>query len=392
MPAAAPRFPDDDRQLALSLDPSSATPAPTSELPSVGAPPPLDGLLDVGLIYLEPGVESFARGRQILARFPHAERREVPSHWNIPGLHGNAGLAEEWLQVKRTVLVLGVRKSFSCRPNGRSADFIAPGAASGCAMACAYCYVPRRKGFANPITTFVNVEALLGHLARHARAQGPMTIPNQVDPARWVYDVGENSDCSVDAALSDNVADLVGLFARLPHAKASFATKFVNRDLLAYEPRGATRVRFSLLPERVARVVDVRTSPVAERIAAVNDFVAAGYEVHLNFSPVILYEGWTKDYAELFAQVDDVLSPAARAQLAVEVIFLTHHAGLHEVNLRWHPKAEELLWQPRWQEAKTSENGGENVRYRHGIKGQLVARFRALLAEKLPYCPVRYAF
>jgi spore photoproduct lyase len=29
-----------------------------------------------------------------------------------------------------------------------------------------------------------------------------------------VYDIGENSDCSVDARVSDNVADLVALFAR----------------------------------------------------------------------------------------------------------------------------------------------------------------------------------
>ena len=128
----------------------------------------------------------------------------------------------------------------------------------------------------------------------------------------WVYDIGENGDCSVDALISDNVRDLVALFRRLPNAKASFATKFVNRDLLGYDPRGKTRIRFSLMPQRVARVVDVRTSPVAERIAAIDDFVAAGYEVHLNFSPVIYYEGWLEDYAALFEQVDDALSEAAK--------------------------------------------------------------------------------
>ncbi len=51
-----------------------------------------------------------------------------------------------------------------------------------------------------------------------------------------MYDIGENSDCSVDAMVSDNVRDLVELFARLPNAKASFATKLVNRRLLDYDP------------------------------------------------------------------------------------------------------------------------------------------------------------
>jgi hypothetical protein len=40
----------------------------------------------------------------------------------------------------------------------------------------------------------------------------------------------------------------VRLFAGLPTAKASFATKYVNRDLLTLDPRGRTRVRFSLMP------------------------------------------------------------------------------------------------------------------------------------------------
>ncbi|VWX48406.1 hypothetical protein NOVOSPHI9U_160001 [Novosphingobium sp. 9U] len=44
------------------------------------------------------------------------------------------------------------------RPNGRSADFIAPSSSNGCAMACAYCYVGRRKGYANPISVCVNID------------------------------------------------------------------------------------------------------------------------------------------------------------------------------------------------------------------------------------------
>jgi DNA repair photolyase len=79
--------------------------------------------------------------------------------------------------------------------------------------------------------------------------------------------------------------------------------------------------------------VDVRTSPVERRIAAIDDFVEAGYEVNLNFGPVIFEDGWLGDYAELFGMLDAALSPAAKAQLAAEVIFLTHTEDLHNVNL-----------------------------------------------------------
>ena len=348
-------------------------------------------LLDIKQIYLEPDVPAYPRGMDILARFPEAQRIEVKSHWNIPELHGNAGSVDDWVRIKRDVLVLGIRKTLKVRENGRSGDFIAPGSANGCAMACAYCYVPRRKGYANPISTFVNIDAVCKVIARHADKQ-PLKPPLQTDPLYWVYDIGENSDCSVDAAISDNVRDLVNLFRRLNNAKASFATKFVNRDLLNYDPQGKTRIRFSLMPQKIAKTVDVRTSPMSERIRAVNDFVAAGYEVHLNFSPIILYKGWLKDYADLLSEVDDTLSQKAKAQLKCEVIFLTHNEQLHEVNLGWHPKAEALLWTPDNQEAKVSKMGGKNVRYKRGFKGERVREFKTLLKEKLPYCDVRYAF
>ncbi len=353
---------------------------------------PLGRLLDVATIMLEPEVRDLPRGREILARFPDAERVEVPSHWRIPGLHGNEGNAERWLQVKRQTLVLGVLRSPSARPNTRSSDWIAPSLSNGCAMACAYCYVPRRKGYANPITVFCNTERILGYLERHIARQGPKTEPSQTDPEAWVYGIGENGDCSVDAAISDNVRDAVALFRRSPTAKASFATKFVNRDLLDLDPRGRTRVRFSLMPARIARRVDVRTTPGPDRLAALDDCVRAGYEVHINLSPVIVHDGWERDYAELLAELGDVLAPATRAQLAAEVIFLTHNEALHEVNLAWHPAAEEILWRPDIQQRKRSENGMWNVRYRSPDKGRWVRTLTDLIARHLPECRVRYAF
>ena len=348
-------------------------------------------LIDPRRIFLEPAVRSFPRGREVLARFPGAERIEVDSHWRIPDLADPAD-AGDWLSAKQGTLVLGTKRGLAMRPNGRSADFIAPSTSNGCAMACAYCYVARRKGHSNPVTVFVNIEQVCDAVRRHAGAQGPKREPNQVDPAAWVYDLGENGDLSVDAAVSDNVRDLVAAFRAIPGAKGSFATKYVNRDLLGYDPQGRTRVRFSLMPEAMAKVLDVRTSPMNERIAAINDFMAAGYEVHLNFSPVVVHEGWEAEWRALFAEVDGRLGAAAKAQLKCEVIMLTHNEGLHELNLEWHPRAEEWLWRPDIQERKWSQSGQRNLRYRAGWKRQWLDRFLGWLGEAMPYCQVRYAF
>lgn len=332
------------------------------------------------------------RGRQVLGRFPDAELIEVESHARIPELFGNEGQAARWMQNKREVLVLGTLKAPRVRDNGRSADFIAPSTANGCALACTYCYVPRHKGFANPITVFTNIDSIIATTSRHLARAGPKVQPNQCDPADWVYDLGENSDCSVDAMVSDNVRDLIDFFAVTPGAKGSFATKLVNRELLTWDPRGGTRIRFSLMPPDVSARLDLRTSRVRDRIAAVNDFVEAGYEVHLNFSPVVVFDGWLQGWIDLFAELDDVLSPAAKQQLACEIIFLTHNEAMHEVNLGWHPRGEELVWTPETQEQKVSQNGAVNVRYRARWKQVWTGRLRQALHAQMPYCRVRYAF
>lgn len=349
-------------------------------------------LLQIRRIYAQPAALELPRGQEIVARWPDADVVPVEDHWNIPDVHGDETNVPRWSRIKTEALVLGVKKSLTVKPNGRSADFIAPSTANGCAMACAYCYVPRHKGYSNPVTVFANIDQIARAVERHATRQGIKLEPNQCDPELWVYDIGENSDCSVDALISDNVEELVTLFRELPNAKLSFATKFINPAMLEWNHGGHTRIRFSLMPADLAKTVDVRTSPVAERIAAINDFVEAGYEVHVNFSPVIITDTWLTDWEKLLRQLDAALTPAAKEQLAAEVIFLTHNEQLHEVNLGWHPQAENVLWRPGLQESKTSSNGFNNVRYRSRAKAAYVRQLTALIQDVAPYCRIRYAF
>ncbi|MGW6207047.1 spore photoproduct lyase family protein [Streptomyces sp. NPDC055089] len=378
--------PEQQALFGWHADPASSPPLAFRDSPEARR------MLDVRDVYAEPAALDSPRGRQIMSRVPGARVTEVASHWRIPSLHGNDGNISRWVRIKSETLVLGVKRTLETRPNGRSADWIAPGASNGCAMACAYCYVPRRKGYANPITLFTNIEAIVAHIRRHVRAQGPKKEPNQCDPEAWVYDIGENGDCSVDALVSDNTADLIAAFRGLPTAKASFATKFVNPDLLALDPQGRTRVRFSLMPPEDARLLDIRTSPVAERIAAAADFLDAGYEVHFNLSPVVLRPGWQQDWSTLLTHLDDALPTRVKRQAAAEIIMLTHNESLHKVNLGWHPRAEEVLWQPAAQETKRSQNGAINVRYSLEIKRQSLTRIQQLLSTHAPWLRVRYAF
>ena len=325
------------------------------------------------------------RGKKILDSYSEAVKKEIEQHNRLPEL------SLHHYQVKTKVLVLGRLKTLSCRESGRSSDFIAPSLANGCFGACSYCYVDRNKPV-NPITLFTNTEEILAAINKHAGQQLWPKIPNQTHPQYYTYDIGCNSDISVDATLSDNVKTTIDFFREHPKAFATFATKFVNQELLKYDPQRKTRIRFSLLPQKISKLIDVRTDSIQKRIEAINDFYQAGYEVHLNFSPVTVYKGWLEDYRELFRQLDGFVHPKAKEEMSCEVIFLTHNQQQHEANLAIHPKAEELIWAPAIQETKRSQFGGINVRYKVQRKVRWIHEFKILQQEIIPWCPTGTSF
>jgi len=106
----------------------------------------------------------------------------------------------------------------------------------------------------------------------------------------------------------------------------------------------------------------------------------------------VVHQGWLPLWAELLDQLGAATNDRTKAQLSAEVVFLAHDERLHEVNLGWHPGAEEVLWRPALQEAKRSQNGDTNVRYRAGDEARYLRQLLDLVAERAPYLDVRYAF
>ncbi|MYW17248.1 spore photoproduct lyase family protein, partial [Streptomyces sp. SID2955] len=107
---------------------------------------------------------------------------------------------------------------------------------------------------------------------------------------------------------------------------------------------------------------------------------------------VVLRPGWEDAWTELLVRLDDVLPERVKRQAAAEVIMLTHNRELHQVNLGWHPRAEEVLWRPDLQQGKRSENGALNVRYTNEVKAEAVRTLRDLVAARAPWLRIRYAF
>lgn len=340
---------------------------------------------------IDKNADYMTTAQSVLDKFPKAKVKRVASHQIIPELVDMD--PAEWIKSKKDYLVLGVKKELRHQPNNQSSDFIAASHTTGCVASCQYCYVARNTGGSNVAKVYVNTDKIINSLKRHQLKLGPKAEPNQQDPKYWIYDIGCNNDNSLDALYSENPLRMIEAFSEMEYAKATFATKFVNEDAwLKIDPKGKTRIRYSLMPQEISRYVDIRTSPISERIKSMNNLVEAGYEVHANFSPVIVYGGdqWAKDWKKLWEEMNDVLTEKVKAQLKSEVIFLTHSQKLHDLNLSWNPKGEEFLVGQIKQRKKF--NKPDVLVYNYAEKRKLVAEFSKALDTHLPYCDLRYIF
>ncbi len=279
-----------------------------------------------------------------------------------------------------------VRKTFKIRASGRSTDFISPSFGYGCLYNCSYCYMKRHKD--KGLSVAVNTGDILTEINNHAYFT-PVDKPNQTHPQFTTYDISCNEDFALHAKYHE-WQKIFEFFRDHPVAMGSFATKFVNPQLTTFDPKGKIRIRFSIMPQHKSDLHESGTSKIIDRIKAIDAFIEAGYDVHVNYSPIIIYDGWLQDYEYIFNMMNDYVEN--KSTVLAECIFLTHNYKKHVVNLNRHPKTEVDLWVADKQEIKTSQYGGENVRYRLGLKSKYIKEFRKLHNKLVPWNKIRYIF
>jgi spore photoproduct lyase len=278
------------------------------------------------------------------------------------------------------------RRSMEIRPSGRSTDFLTPTIIMGCGFECSYCYCKRHK--TEGIDVAININDILTAVDHHAWF-ADVDKPNQTHVEFITYDIGCNTDIALHAKHCDWVK-IFDFFKCHPRAMGSFATKYVNSKLLDYNPEGKIRIRFSLMPEQFASILEPNTTPIIDRIKAIDKFIDAGYDVHINFSPVIVTDNWLSLYEDLFNKVNEQV--IHKDKVKAEVIFLTHNKNKHEYNLQNDIPGEDLLWRPELQEDKVSQYGGENIRYKHNFKAQYIKQWTDLHDKIVPWNTIRYIF
>lgn len=251
------------------------------------------------------------------------------------------------------------------------------------------CYMKRHKPEGLSVAT--NTMDILTEINSHVYF-ADVEKPNQTGDF-ITYDISCNEDFALHAKYHE-WETIFKFFRDHPLAMGSFATKYVNKDLLKFNPEGKIRIRFSLMPGDWRMILEPYTSTVDDRLRAVELFQNAGYEVHLNFSPVIVHDDWLHKYKKLFQYVGYFARSYGWNTDAVkaEVIFLTHNESKHLRNLENKTPGEDLLWKPEIQESKVSQYGGKNIRYKHDLKAEYIKQWMELHDEIIPWNTVRYVF
>ena len=278
------------------------------------------------------------------------------------------------------------RKSMMIRPSGRSTDFISPSFGHGCLYNCSYCYMKRHKSEGLDIAK--NTMDILTEINNHCMFSD-VDKPNQTHSNFVTYDISCNEDFALHAKYHE-WEKIFDFFKQHPVAMGSFATKYVNVNLINYDPEGKIRIRFSLMPQSISYKLEPNTSKIIDRIKAIDAFIDSGYDVHINFSPVVVYDNWIEDYEHLFQMVDNYVD--YKDTVKCEVIFLTHNESKHNYNLINNLTGEDLLWNPDIQESKTSQYGGDNIRYKHNLKYHYIKEWTRLHDDIIPWNTIRYIF
>jgi spore photoproduct lyase len=248
-----------------------------------------------------------------------------------------------------------------------------------------------RRHVPKGLTIAENTQEIIDNIDTHVQSLDWPKVPNQTHAKYYTYDFSCNEDYILHAKYHDWEL-LFDYFKNNDKAFGTAATKYVNNSLLKYNPDRKVRIRFSLMPQVLSDELEPGTSKILDRIKAINRFYEAGYSVHVNYSPIIMYENHKDDYNHLFELVDKYVDNMIKPQVKAESIFLTHNEKLHKHNVDNNIKGENILWKPELQENKVSQYGGKNIRYKWQDKKVYINQFKDNHFNVIPWQTIRYIF
>jgi spore photoproduct lyase len=266
------------------------------------------------------------------------------------------------------------------KTNNNSSNCIAPNIIYGCFGGCVdtYCYMSRFNG--KRVFINENVNEIFDSVVEWEK--GFTKEPDQQDPKYTMVDIACNSDLVLmQKHMPEPLIDYLKRYDDHPQLNSTMATKYpslLKLDVNHFNKK--PRVRVSLMPQRYADILEPKMQDITGRIHEINRLKELGWEVHINYSPVIFGDkDWKADYHDLFNQVKSIAGVNK-----CEVIALTNHSLQMK---RAEPRARELM-----KYSKEIKNSQGVMRYPLRYKKKLISRWKNIYSLFFPVETIRYIF
>jgi len=206
-------------------------------------------------------------------------------------------------------------------------------------------------------------------------------IPDQQDPVYTMVDIACNSDLVLmQKHMPEPLLEYLKRYDDHPQLNSTMATKYpslLKLDVNHFNKK--PRVRVSLMPQAYSTILEPKMESITSRIAQVKRLENLGWQVHINYSPIIFYPGWEEKYDALFSEVH-----SAGVEVPCEMIALTNH---ERQMMRSSKEAKELM---RFSN-ETKNNAGVR-RYPIRFKGKLMRDLVAIYCKYFKHDTIRYKF
>ncbi|MCX5804522.1 MAG: hypothetical protein NT010_00430 [Proteobacteria bacterium] len=167
----------------------------------------------------------------------------------------------------------------------------------GCVMSCSYCIL---KAYIN--TPYIKINKDIPYII----SQIKIAINAETDHILR-FGTGELSDSlALDHKLGLN-RPLIEFFGETKKALLELKSKWAYITHLVPYLNPYTVISFSLAPQNIINKEEKRTSPLYKRLRAARKAQELGCFVGLHFDPVIIYEGFEKDYEYLINDIGRIL-------------------------------------------------------------------------------------
>jgi len=327
-------------------------------------------------VFYEKEVEKYELGKELLKRYREKGINciEIQNHNNIEEMRKKEN--KEFPKMKQN-LIIGIRKTHKFVENHKTSDYLVPYTSSGCIAMCLYCYLVCNYNKCAYLRLFVNREQMLDKIIK--------TSNNS--EKELTFEIGSNSDLILENTITGNLEWTIKNFSeKAQKGYLTFPTKFCMVDpILNLEHKGKIIVRMSVNPQEIIRKVEIGTSPLKDRVEAINKLKKAGYKIGILIAPVILVENWKELYKELIEYLAENLSEEVKKDVFFEIIFMTYSYVHNAINTEAFPNAINLYDK----EIMTGRGKGKYM-YKKDTREEAEEYLKTLMEEKFPRNDIKY--